>query len=133
MPNIDVNIDADGIARAAALLPIVQATVPLADLDYVYNGAAGVGLNRICSTRPTRVLDGADLTPVASSGVVLTTFNLDAANTARASAKASSVGLLTQPLVSAAVATGLALLSGVSPGPFTPEGVSRQFLPPVIP
>ncbi len=132
MPNIAVNIDADGIARAAALLPIVQATVPLADLDYVYNGAAGVGLNRLCSTMPTRVLDGADLTPVASSGVVLTTFDLDAANTARAAAKALSVGLLTQSMVSAAVATGLALLSGICPGPVTTDGTSRQFLPPVI-
>lgn len=133
MPNISVNIDADGIARAAALLPVVQLTVPLADLAYVYNGAAGVGLNRICSTMPTRVLDGADLTPAASSGVVLTTFDLDAEKTSRASAKAASVGLLTQPLISAAVATGLALLSGDDPGPFTIDGVSRQFLPPVIP
>lgn len=133
MPNIDVNIDADGIARAAALLPVVQLTVPLADLSYVYNGAAGVGLNRICSTMPTRVLDGADLTPVASIGVVLTTFDLDAANTARAAAKGAEVGYATRVIASAAVATGLALLSGICPGPTTADGTSRQFLPPVIP
>lgn len=133
MPNIAVNIDADGIARAAALLPVVQLTVPLANLDYVYNGAAGVGLNRICSTMPTRELDGTDLTPAASSGVVLTTFDLDAEKTARAAAKATAVSLSTAQLTSAAVATGLALLSGVDPGPFTIDGVSRQFLPPVIP
>lgn len=133
MPSITVNTDATDQARAAALLPVVQMTVPLADLDYMYNGAAGFGLTRIASALPGRELDGTDLAPVAGTGVSGVTFDLDATNTAIAMVKAAAIGLTTEELVSAAVRTGLSLLAGVDPGPIALSGLSRQFLPPLQP
>lgn len=132
MPSITINIDATGQARAAALVPIVQATVPLADLDYVYNGASGFGLRRIASALPNRELDAADLTPVAGTGVSAVTYPLDAENTAIATVKAAALGMTLEEVVSAAVCTGLSLLAGVDPGPYTSAGLSRQFLPPFL-
>lgn len=133
MPNITVNTDLVGRNRAAALLPIVQVTVPAATLDYVYNGAAGFGLIRVASSATNRVLSAGDLTPTVRAGVLGTTFDLDAEKTAIALVKATALGMTTEEVVSAALATGLALLSGVDAGPYTADGVSRQFLPPVIP
>ena len=133
MPNITINIDGDGLARAAALLPILQVTVPGAVLGDVYSGACAFGITRVCSVATNRVLIAADLTPVASGGTVGTLFDLDATNTAIALAKATALGMTTEQIASAAMATGLALLSGVVLGPFTATGLSRQFLPPVIP
>lgn len=133
MPSITINIDGVGLTRAAALVPVVQVTVPLADLAYVYNGAAGFGLTRIASSSTGRELDTADLTPIVSAGVVATMFTLSAEFTAIATVKAAALGMAVEEVVSAAMATGLSLLAGTDPGPFTSEGVSRQFLPPVIP
>ena len=82
---------------------------------------------------PTRILGTADLTPVVSSGVVLTTFDLDADKTNVAVTQSLRLGLSIETVVSSAVATGLSLLYGVDPGPFTLDGTSRQYLPPVIP
>ncbi len=133
MPSITVNTDTTARSRAAALVPIVQVTVPSADLNYLYDGAAGIGLKRICSTMPTRQLQAADLTPVAGSGVAETTFPLSTENYARALVKATALGMTTEQIVGAAVRTGLSLLSSVDPGPFTTAGLSRQFLPPLLP
>lgn len=131
MPSVTVNTDTTARARAAALLPIVQETVPAADLPYVYNGAAGVGITRLASTMPNREIEAEDLDPVAGSGVLGTTFTLDAAKYTIAQVKATALGIDVEVFLSAALRTGLSLLAGIDPGPYTPQGISRQFLPPL--
>lgn len=133
MASITVYTDPTTQARAAAALTLVQIEVPLADLDYVYDGATGVGLTRLTSTLPGREIDHDDIEPVRVSGSSGTTFDLSAEYGAAATTLAAAVGLTVEEVVSAAVRTGLALLAGDSPGPVTQDGVSRQFLPAAIP
>lgn len=111
-------IDSVAIAAAAALLPTVQTVVPAATIDYVYTGAARVGLNRLASDKRTYTASDYDL----QTGVVTSvTVAAEDDDDARAQTIATALGITKARVLSKAVCTGISLLGGhdEEAGPFT--------------
>lgn len=130
MPTITIKLDATARGRAPALGIAVQAYEPSADLAYVYTGAAMVGIRRICSTLQGRALSAGDLATQTGTDVQETDIVITSEDQLLAQSKATALGLPLAQVVGAGVATGLALLSGIDPGPFSTSGASRQFVRP---
>ena len=105
--------------RASACIVAVQAAgAPSADLDYVYTGAVGVGLNRLFD--PTFAFVAADF---ASSGAADDEIDVavEAADVSRAASLATALSTTSALVLSAALCTGLEKLVGSSArivGPF---------------
>lgn len=109
MQELTITIDQTTAARAAAILPKVRKRTPRADLEYVYRGAVGVGLNRLCE--PSFGFTAADFAaPSTGSSDVLVA--VDAADTARATHFANELETDIGAVLSAALCTGLAKLAG---------------------
>ena len=105
--------------RANACIVAVQAAgAPSADLDYVYTGAVGVGLNRLFD--PTFAFIAADFDAPGSADDEVD-VTVETADAARAASLATALSTTSALILSAALCTGLEKLVGSSArivGPF---------------
>lgn len=109
MQELTIAIDDTTAARAAAVLPAVRKRAPRADLEYVYRGAVGVGLNRLCE--PSFGFTAADFA-APEPGALVVAVNVDAADVARATFFAVELDTDIGAVLSAALCTGLEKLIG---------------------
>ena len=119
-----VFIDAASIALGTTVLLAVQATVPAADLDYTYAGAARVGLTHIAWDKwPTNyAYTAADFDITVDAGALEIEVDLEDDDSACAVAFAADLSVPAEAVVGAALCTGLARLSGTDArivGPWT--------------
>lgn len=112
MATYEVAIDDVGVGRATDLLPLVQETVPEAVLQDVYNGAAVVGLNRLCSHIPSRIPTAEDIEYVDGIDTSLINVTVSADDMERAESLADSLSVSPNRVIGSATMTGLALLRG---------------------
>ena len=116
MATIGVNTDATARARAAALLPIVTAAAaltpenPEVDEAYVLRGAVRVGLNRIGGDY--NFISHDELEPVTGVDVETSSIDIHDDDLDRINYIASCRSCTAGHVVSAALLTGLAMLSG---------------------
>ena len=105
--------------RATACIAAVQAAgAPEADLDYVYTGAVGVGLNRLFD--PSFAFVAADFASSSEADDEVDVA-VEAADVSRAASLATSLSTTSALVLSAALCTGLEKLVGSSArivGPF---------------
>ena len=105
--------------RASACIAAVQAAgAPEADLDYVYTGAVGVGLNRLFD--PSFAFVAADFDAPGSADDSIDVA-VESADESRAASLATALSTTSALVLSAALCTGLEKLVGSSArivGPF---------------
>jgi len=126
---VSAYVGAAASARAATVLPLIQATVPSADLAYTYTAAVRVGLNRLAHVAPWRRYTPADFTPQVDPAATLVAIAVEAddgesGDVARADAIAAAQSTSRAVVISAAACTGLAMLAGIDTpisGPFAPS------------
>lgn len=119
---ISIAVDATTLTRAGTILPLVQATVPAADLPYTWTGLARYGLNKFHYRlgKPDYVYTAADFTP-SVEGDANVGINLEDDDNSRVNAISAALGVGREEVAGAAVCTGAAAMLGADErviGPF---------------
>lgn len=104
-----ISIGPNTLIDEIVLLNSVQEQVPAADLDYLYAGAVGVGLNFLLDDRLAYTAADFDAVEAEDSQITVTLLDGDAA---RVTSFAAAIGVEEKLVYSAALCVGLARLAG---------------------